>query len=310
MRSVVCVGEVMVELSGLTADGVAHVGFGGDTANTAIYLSRLSIGQAKIGYLSRIGNDSFGSRIVDSLQKEGLELPKTVISPNRQTGLYAIEVSDNGDRSFSYWRKESPAREVLSGPNAKAELEFASSYSALYFSGITLAIMNDEGRASLLKLVNSFRADGRVVMFDINYRPSLWKKSLHSHQIAEIYTSFIKSASIVKGGLDEFDAVFSIMTSDEHAAALRELGADSILISRDLDGLDIFSGVECQTVVPAQVENVVDTTSAGDSFNGGFLHEYLKSRHVLRAVKAGQALAARVVMHQGAIIPQSAMHLP
>lgn len=307
MSSVVCIGEVMVELSGLTADGAAHVGFGGDTANTAIYLSRLSIGQAKIGYLTRLGSDVFGRQIAKSLHEEGVALPLDLICSNRQTGLYAIELSESGERSFNYWRSESPGRDLLTGASAKAEIAFASGFSALYISGISLAIMSQKGREVLLDLAREFRAQGRVVMLDLNYRSALWGKSSYFCQVDEIYSEFIEVSSVIKAGLDELDAVFSSMTPAEHASALSKLGAEIILISRDLDGLDVFHLGNCQTVVPDVVSDVVDTTAAGDSFNAGFLHEYLQSQHLLHAVRAGQALAARVVRHQGAIIPKIAM---
>ena len=307
MNSVICIGEVMAELSGLKASGSAHVGFGGDTANTAIYLSRLAVGQAKIGYLTRLGDDVFGQRIAESLREEGVELPLGLICPDRQTGLYAIALSQSGERSFSYWRSDSPARELLTGAHAKAETAFAQRFAALYISGISLAIMSREGRENLLSLAREFRADGRVVMLDLNHRAALWEKSNYFCQIAEIYNEFITVSSVIKAGLDELDAVFSPNSATKHAAKIHKLGAEIILISRDLDGLDVFHADSCQTVVPAAVANAVDTTAAGDSFNAGFLHEYLQSQQILTAVRAGQALAARVVMHQGAIIPLTEM---
>lgn len=62
-------------------------------------------------------------------------------------GLYMIHV-DEGERSFSYWCGQSAARD-LANDRAALDLAFASA-DALYFSGITLAILPPQGRETLL----------------------------------------------------------------------------------------------------------------------------------------------------------------
>jgi len=307
VKTVVCVGEVMVELSGMSAEGLARIGFGGDTANTAVYLARLASGQAKIGYLTRLGDDPFGLRIADALRAEAILLPPTAVQPGRQTGLYAIEVAADGSRSFHYWRSASPARDLLTAGNAEVEAAFATSCHALYFSGITLAIMSPQGRENLLAAARRVRAKGGIVMFDLNYRPGLWRHMADAGQIGEIYREFMATSSIVKGGLDELDAVLLPQSAARHADNLHHLGAAVVLVSRDLDGMDVFHAGENRTLVPKPAAKVVDTTAAGDSFNAGFLHAYLKSSDLIHAVQAGQSLAATVVGHKGAIIPKDAM---
>jgi 2-dehydro-3-deoxygluconokinase len=52
------------------------------------------------------------------------------------------------------------------------------------------------------------------------------------------------------------------------------------------------------------VTEVLDTTAAGDSFNGGYLGALLSGKGQVAALEAGHVLAARVVQYRGAIIPK------
>jgi 2-dehydro-3-deoxygluconokinase len=77
-----------------------------------------------------------------------------------------------------------------------------------------------------------------------------------------------------------------------------------IALTCDEDGALLRVGEEI-TALPTQAVTVVDTSGAGDSFNGAYLAARLQGRPPQEAVKEGQALAAKVVAQPGAIIPKS-----
>jgi len=121
----------MLELSGVNADGSARFGFGGDTGNTAIYLSRLFGDEAKVGYLTRLGQGPFADDLANALDKEGVELsPAAQIDPGTP-GLYAISTDEQGERSFTYWRKEAAVRQTLTGKLATQETAYMSDFNVL-----------------------------------------------------------------------------------------------------------------------------------------------------------------------------------
>ena len=113
---IACLGEAMVELSGLDAEaGTLAFGVAGDTLNTAIYLKR-TLGQgARVAYITALGDDAFSDRMVAAMQEEGLDTSAVARLPGRLPGIYAINVDERGERTFSYWRTESAARSML-GP--------------------------------------------------------------------------------------------------------------------------------------------------------------------------------------------------
>ncbi|MEO0913898.1 MAG: PfkB family carbohydrate kinase, partial [Pseudomonadota bacterium] len=91
--------------------------------------------------------------------------------PGGTVGLYLISL-ENGERSFSYWRSQSAARQLAEDPVA---LEKAMGEAELiYFSGITLAILDAASREVFLSALRAARAGGKTIAFDPNLRPRLW----------------------------------------------------------------------------------------------------------------------------------------
>ena len=90
--------------------------------------------------------------------------------PGRVPGLYTISVDERGERTFTYWRDSSAARSYFDEPDTPLE-RAAGSLDALYFSGISLAILNDNARERLFGAAQRVRAHGGRVIFDNNYRP-------------------------------------------------------------------------------------------------------------------------------------------
>ena len=115
-KTILSIGECMVELS-RRADGAFNLAVGGDTFNTAIYLARLG---ARVGYMTAVGDDPYSTLILDTATAEGVGADWVSVVEGRMPGLYLIETQE-GERSFWYWRDRAPAREVfeLSGADAR-----------------------------------------------------------------------------------------------------------------------------------------------------------------------------------------------
>ncbi len=167
---IACLGEAMVELSGLDAQaGTLAFGVAGDTLNTAIYLKR-ALGQgARVAYLTAVGDDAFSDRMVAAMQEEGLDTAAVARLPGRLPGIYAINVDERGERTFSYWRSESAARSML-GPGG-LDPEALGGFDLLFLSGITLAILPPEARMKLIGQCSWLKALGKTIAFDTNSVP-------------------------------------------------------------------------------------------------------------------------------------------
>lgn len=110
------IGECMVEINAppVSDDSQtrfpANIGFGGDTLNSAVYLSRAGI---TVTYGSPVGDDPLSDWLVAAWRRESINTDLEYRIPGSPPGLYMIHVDDRGERSFSYWRKHSPASRLL-----------------------------------------------------------------------------------------------------------------------------------------------------------------------------------------------------
>ena len=111
------IGECMIELQH-RADGSLQQSFGGDTLNTAVYLSRALGDNAQVDYVTALGDDSFSDAMCQSWADEGVGLDMVQRLPGRLPGLYCIQTDANGERRFLYWRNEAAVRDCFTTPAA------------------------------------------------------------------------------------------------------------------------------------------------------------------------------------------------
>ncbi|MFA0698426.1 PfkB family carbohydrate kinase, partial [Vibrio sp. 10N.222.49.C9] len=144
----------------------------GDTLNTALYLSRLTHKHGiKTSYVTALGQDPFSAHMLESWESENIDTSLIARLSDKQPGLYYIETDDTGERSFHYWRNDAAAKFMFDQAESASLVDTLSGYDAVYLSGITLAILTENGRNELFKFLENF--EGKV-FFDNNYRPKLW----------------------------------------------------------------------------------------------------------------------------------------
>ncbi|HMP57243.1 MAG TPA: PfkB family carbohydrate kinase [Novosphingobium sp.] len=167
--SILSIGEAMVELSTAGQPELWRLGIAGDTLNTAWYLRRQLPLDWQVAYFSRVGLGEFSQKMIDFLNAEGIDTAHIGRDPQREIALYAISLKD-GERSFTYWRDTSAARGLADDPEALAQA--LQGVGIAYFSGITLGILPEAGRAALLAALQTARRAGTPGVFDPNLRPS------------------------------------------------------------------------------------------------------------------------------------------
>lgn len=299
---VACIGEAMIELS-MTGGSSANIGCAGDTLNTAIYLKRATGPSASVSYVTVLGNDPFSARMRAMIEAEAIDAGRMGTSQDRLPGIYAISVNDGGERSFHYWRENSAAR-TLFQPGSGTHLDMLDEFDVVYFSGITLAILPQQTRAAFLGYLAQWRGKaGRRVAFDSNYRPRLWSGADEAREwigrawkIADIALPSIDDELALFGDAGEVEVITRIGGASHGIGALKRGSLGPLPI-----------GAEVKQVGYPPVSTVVDTTAAGDSFNGGFIGALLRGKTIAAAMADGHAFAATVIGHRGAIIPASEM---
>lgn len=286
----------MVELSG-AGQGLWRQAFAGDTFNTAWYLRALMPEAAQVDYLTCVGRDAISNALLDFIAGAGVGTGCITRHPTRAPGLYMIDLKD-GERSFTYWRDSSAARCLADDPDHLARCFEGA--DLIYFSGITLAILGSDRREALLAALKA--APGRVA-FDSNMRLRLWSG------VEEMRDWIMRGAAVADIALPSFDEEaqhFGDATPRDTAERYLGAGVAEILVKnggedmlgRTPDGewLDLPCGERIQPV---------DTTGAGDSFNGGYLSARLAGAGMAEAVARGHATASRVIQHPGALIPHA-----
>jgi len=299
-------GECMIELRGQMF-GVMHQNFGGDTLNTAVYLARLGADAGiEVAYATQLGTDAYSNAMVAAWQQEGVDTGLVKREEGRMPGLYTIQVDDAGERTFYYWRDSSAAKGYFEGPSCLLE-DALPNLDALYYSGISLAVLPPEGRERLFRLIDKFRAGGGKVYFDNNYRPRLWA---NGHADARFwYDRAFATCDMCMVTIGDNQMLYDIQ--DEEAAIRHafSLPAEEVVIKRGSDPtmVRVAGQAEIVTVPAFKVAKVVDTTGAGDSFAGGYLAARLQGMNPEVSARSGNKIASIVIQHPGAIIPRESM---
>lgn len=289
---VAAIGEAMIELS---MDGdTAAVGVAGDTLNSAIYLKR-SAPDIQVDYVTRLGTEPFSAKIREFIAAQGVGTKAIESDPDGTPGLYAITTDASGERSFTYWRDSAAARSVFMGSDGP-DFSVLEGYDVVYLSGISLAILPEQTRVALMNWLTAFRAkDGRVV-YDSNYRPRLWQDKATAQAVNQAMWAL---SDIALPSIDDEQAITD-ESADAVAARFVAMGKTGALKRGPSGPLCLATGTVGEY---APAGRVVDTTAAGDSFNGAYLGAVLSGLDQAAALQAGHDLAARVVGHKGAILP-------
>lgn len=297
-QTVACIGECMIEMTLPDARGAGgRVGFAGDTFNAAVYLKRAAPG-LRVRYVTALGTDAASDRMIAAFAAEGLDTGLIDRRADRLPGCYAIVLDGAGERRFLYWRAASAAR-TLFDPPAAVTFDALDGADLVYLSGITVAILAPAVRNRLVDWLAGFRARGGRVAFDSNYRPALWPdRATAQHAIA----AFWSVCDVGLPSLDDEMALFADADAGAVLARLRAAGVATGALKRGADGPLAIGEAPAQAFPPA--DRVVDTTAAGDSFNGAYLAALLRGDPEAARLRAGHDMARRVIAHPGAILPK------
>jgi 2-dehydro-3-deoxygluconokinase len=303
MTQHIIIGECMVELSS-RGQHLYYQTFAGDTYNTAVYLKRCNP-DLSVSYWTAIGKDAISQQFANNLQEEQLDNTLVFTHPSLTLGLYMIDTDDSGERSFSYWRSNSAAKQVVSLFNQQRTTADLSTVKSVFLSGISLGILSDEDKACLLQLLLEFKQQGCMIIFDPNYRPKLW----NSAEQAKLWTDKAYAlADIAFPGCDDHRVLYGHNNVNEIHQHVSKLGVKEIIIKNGEHGIQIF----CQgqhSIIPAhQAARVIDTTAAGDAFNGGYLAARFAGNDEQYAASFGAKVAAYVIGHKGAIVEKALMN--
>lgn len=294
-RTFLSIGECMVEMAP-TASGDYHLGFAGDTLNTAWYARRSFGPDWDIAYFTAVGQDAVSRRMTDFIRDAGIRTDRIRTLPDCTVGLYLIQL-DKGERSFAYWRSDSAARRLAGDPAALRAA--VASASVIFFSGISLAILSPADRQTLLEAIAEARKAGATVAFDPNLRPRLWEDA---DTMRDAVMAAARVSDILLPSFDDDARAFGDATTEHTAQRYAGAGVPLVVVKNAAGEMLALDNGKITRFEPAPVTGVVDTTAAGDSFNAAFLASFLESGNLIKALATGAELAAAVIGQRGALI--------
>ncbi|WP_335945760.1 sugar kinase [Pseudomonas sp. G166] len=266
-----------------------HKRIAGADSNVAIGLSRLGF---NVAWLSRVGADSLGRFIVQTLENEGLDCRHVAIDPARPTGFQFKSRSDDGnDPQVEYFRRSSAASH-LSLDSITPPLLGARH---LHATGIVPAL-SVSAREMSFELMTRMRETGRSLSFDPNLRPSLWASE--SMMIREI-NRLAALAHWVLPGLSEGRLLSGFDDPADIAAFYLDQGAEIVVIKLGADGAYYRTPQDQGVVAGVPVTHVVDTVGAGDGFAVGLISALLEGHAITAAVQRANWIGSRAVQSRG-----------
>ncbi|MGP5387664.1 sugar kinase [Brachybacterium tyrofermentans] len=294
---VVAVGETMAMMRSGTIGSLAHlpsvdISLGGAESNLAIGLRRLDV---PVAWVSRVGDDPLGTRVMREIRAEGVEVHCTV-DPERSTGLMLKSRPSGTTTRVDYYRAGSAASALTPDDIPDGLIEQAD---ILHLSGIT-PLLSETAHATNVAAVHRAVAAGVQVSLDVNYRSRLGSRELLAERLGEI----LEHVDIVFGGPEELSiiapasggaGVGTAAAADEsdHQALLRALEADGrqVVVKLGADGGATLADGEIQEA-PGHRVDVVDTVGAGDAFVAGYLSAQLDGLDVAARLARANACGA------------------
>ena len=253
-----------------------HLATGGSAANTILGLSCLG---ASTGFIGKIGDDKFGNFFKENLEKNGID-DKLLLS-NLPSGVASTFITPDGERTFGTYLG---AAATLKADELSPDM--FKGYSYLYIEGYLV-----QDHDMILRAIQLGKEAGLQICLD-----------LASYNIVEAYKDFFtllinKYVDIVFANEEEAKA----FTGDGPLAALDILGKQcSIAIVKvGSEGSYIRKGTIDVKVDAIKVNNVIDTTGAGDYYAAGFLYGLTCGYSLDKCAKIGSILSGNVIQVVG-----------
>jgi 2-dehydro-3-deoxygluconokinase len=290
---IITIGESLIELSSDKSLKYAEIltkYYGGDTLCSAVAAARLG---SKVGYITRVGNDRFKEFLLESWQLEGLDISQVKLVDGFN-GIYFIATPADAEKEFSFYRRKTAATK-LSVDDINPE--YIKSAPIIYSSGITQSL-SISAKEAVKKAFVIAKENNLITAFDPAFDPCLWSVEEAREAIeditdyADIFFLNIKQDSEKLYGINSHEKVIKyLMDKGVGTVVVKSFEYKGYFIgyAGDITFIDYFPG------------EVVDTTGAGYSFNGAFLHALNSGMSAIESAKMASVVAGLQCKGIGAV---------
>ena len=270
MIDVVALGELLIDFATIGTDGdgyptmAAHPG--GAPAN---FLAALTKFGASTALLGKVGTDTFGRLLTDTLKKAGIETRGLIAAADVFTTLAFVTFDNRGDREFAFSRK----------PGADTcirfeELDLGLIDECKVFHFGTLSLTDEPARSATYRAVAHARSRGKLITYDPNLRKPLWDDL---EECRRQLCWGLGQADVVKISDEEVEFLFGLGVEEGAQHILDSYGVKLVFVTCGADGC-FYQNANASGWVPSLSGiRVIDTTGAGDIFGGSAVWKLLQT---------------------------------
>ena len=303
MKDIVTVGEILIDLTYSGRENLIPVykaNPGGAPANVAVAAARLGADAAFIG---KVGDDYYGGFLRQTLTENKVDVSGMLTDKSAPTTLAVVSVSETGERSFSFYRRNCADTLLESGEISE---DLLGSTHFLHFGSVSLT--DNPARSATLFAAKKAKELGATVTYDPNYRANLWSGEAVAIEQMKSVLDFV---DILKISDEELPLLTGTDDPDEGTRQLFEkYNIPLILLTLGPDGAYYRRGEETGRADGFAVK-VADTNGAGDTFFGAFLSrmavlgvyrpENLSAEQLYESVRTANLAASLTTSRHGAI---------
>ena len=290
---ILCVGEVLVDFIGHQNDVLInetrdyHRYLGGSPANVAMNCKRLGL---KSTMVSSVGNDGFGEYIFKRKQEIGVNTANVKKLDNKSSSVIFVSRS-NGTPDFIPYRNAD--NHIYDDQITTAMLSQTKIFHTTCF-----ALSKNPAQTTILKKAKEATENGCKLSIDINYAKELWDCKEEALEIIKTYCALIP---LIKISEDDMLRLFEKeLPHQEIFDYFHNLGVDIVCLTLGSKGVKLSQkGKELIQLPAIKIDNVMDTTGAGDAFWSGFLFAYIQNKPIKECLNIALNLAALKLQNVG-----------
>ena len=266
---VVALGELLIDFTCVSSDAdgyptmAAHPG--GAPAN---FLAALAKYGAKTALLGKVGADTFGKLLQQTLDKAGIETKGLLVSEEVFTTLAFVTLDAKGDREFAFSRKPG-ADTCISFEEINTEL--IDEAKVFHFG--TLSLTDEPARSATRQAVAYAKSKGKLITFDPNLRKPLWRDM---EACREQTLWGLSQANVVKISDEEVEFFFGLGAEEGASYILENFGVKLVFVTCGANGCFFQNAAAKGWEAGLSGITVVDTTGAGDIFGGSAVWKLLQ----------------------------------
>ena len=287
MAHVWTMGELLCEIMRPGIDmpldkaGVFHGPF--PSGAPAIFIDTIARLGHSAGIVGGVGKDDFGKCLTDRLEKDGVDCSQVTQYDDGTTGVAFVTYFKDGSRRFLYHFPDTPATR----PTAPDISALGDDVRYFHIMGCSLAAKREFG-LEILKLMRALAAKGAKISFDPNIRLELMKNESGRQMVLEV----MELCNVFLPGVSELLKISRKDTVEDAVKACFDNPAlEVIALKNGSNGCTVYTRNDTVSLGVYTVP-VIDSTGAGDCFDGAFLCGLLEGKSIRESAEIASAAAA------------------